>query len=62
MNYKFTPLGGKVSSSNDLGFTYGEMEINFDGEQNEQFNYMRVWKNDGKNWIILAEVANKIEK
>ena len=61
-NYKFNPLGGKISSSNDLGFTYGEMETNNGGMTKEQFNYMRVWKSDGKNWFILAEVANKIEK
>lgn len=62
MNYKFNPLGGKISSSNDLGFTFGEMEINLDGKTNEQYNYMRVWKKEGKRWIILAEVVNKIER
>lgn len=62
MNYKFNPVGGKISSSNDFGFTYGELEINFGGKTNEQYNYMRVWKKEGKRWIILAEVANKIEK
>ncbi|MCX6170805.1 MAG: hypothetical protein NTX65_15805 [Ignavibacteriales bacterium] len=62
IDYKFNPVGGKVSSSNDLGFTYGEMEISNGSMTSERYNYMRVWKNDGENWVILAEVANKIEK
>lgn len=62
MNYKFNPVGGKITSSNDLGFTYGEMESTIEGKPNGHYNYMRVWKKEGKSWIILAEVANKIEK
>lgn len=63
MNYKFNPKDGKISSSNDLGFTYGVLEIsNLNDKTIEQYNYVRVWESDGKRWIILAEVANKIEK
>ena len=59
MNCKFNPVGGKISTSSDFGFTYGVLEINFDGKTNEQYNYIRVWKEEGKHWVILAEVASK---
>ncbi len=62
IDYKFNPHGGKISSSNDLGFTYGEMEASNGSMKSEQYNYMRVWMNDGENWVILAEVATIIEK
>jgi len=61
MNFK--PVGGKISSSKDFGFTYGGLEItNQESKLSEQFNYMRIYKKNGKHWVIAVEVANKREK
>jgi ketosteroid isomerase-like protein len=59
----FIPAGGKISLSKDFGFTYGKYE-NTDLQKNikEQFNYLHVWKKEGKRWILLADVAKKITK
>ena len=59
----FKPEGGKISLSNDFGFTYGKYE-NTNAKKNikEQFNYLHIWKKEGKQWIILADIAKKIKK
>lgn len=60
--YTFNPIGGKISSSKDLGFTYGELTIsNADKNNNGNYNYMHIWKKEGKRWIIIIDVANKLE-
>lgn len=61
--YNFKPIDGKISSSKDFGFTYGELEIMRPdsaprGGSNERNNYMRIWKKERKRWIILVEVVN----
>lgn len=59
--YAFNPIGGKISSSKDLGFTYGELKISDSDEtKNGIYNYMHVWKKEGKRWIIIIDVANKL--
>jgi len=59
----FIPAGGKISLSKDFGFTYGKYEYS-DSQKNikEQFNYVHVWKKEGKRWIILADVSKKAGK
>ncbi|MEK6551983.1 MAG: hypothetical protein AABZ54_00850 [Bacteroidota bacterium] len=60
--YTFNPIGGKISSSKDLGFTYGELKISDSDEtKNGIYNYMHIWKKEGKRWIIIIDVSNKIE-
>lgn len=60
---RFKPLGGKISSSKDLGFTYGELEIKRgESNVNGRYNYLRVYQRIGKRWIITTEVVNKREK
>lgn len=60
--YIFNPIGGKISSSKDLGFTYGELKItNSDENKNGTYNYMHIWKKEGRRWIIIIDVANKLE-
>lgn len=61
-NYIFNPIGGKISSSKDLGFTYGGLKIaNSDENNNGTYNYMHIWKKEGNHWIIIVDVANKLE-
>lgn len=59
--YTFNPIGGKISSSKDLGFTYGVLTISDAENNNGKYNYMHIWKKEGKRWIIIIDVANKLE-
>ena len=60
--YTFHPTGGKISSSKDLGFTYGELKISGSDEiKNGVYNYMHIWKKEGKRWVIIIDVTNKLE-
>jgi ketosteroid isomerase-like protein len=62
LHYQFNPVGGKISSSKDFGFTYGELAVNnSETNSNEKFNYLRIWKKEGNRWIIVSETANKLK-
>jgi len=63
IEYKFKPLGGKLSSSKDLGYVYGELIISGGEEKsNGNYNYMHAWKKRGKDWFLLVDVANRVQK
>ncbi|MCL6097126.1 MAG: nuclear transport factor 2 family protein [Bacteroidetes bacterium] len=62
-HYSFKPAGGKISSSKDLGFTYGELTVSsVDDKSSEDYYYMRVWEKEKNRWVIVAEVIDKIKK
>lgn len=62
-HFIFKPVGGKISSSKDLGFTYGELTVSDEeNNSNQSFYYMRVWTKDKKRWVVAAEVLDKIAK
>ena len=57
----FKSLGGDVSSSNDLAYTYGR--VNASIEDNNSVvpytaNFLRVWKYEGDSWKIVIEVIS----
>jgi hypothetical protein len=57
----FSSLGGAVSSSNDLGYTYGRVTALI--EDNKSFvpyeaNFLRVWKYENNAWKIVIEVVS----
>lgn len=62
-DFQWEPLSGEISSSGDLGFTYGTYTIKFqapDGEwKTRQGHYLTVWRkqNDGI-WKVAADVGN----
>ncbi|MEW5844210.1 MAG: nuclear transport factor 2 family protein [Bacteroidota bacterium] len=61
--YSFKPAGGKISSSKDLGFTFGELTVsNATDNSSEDYYYMRVWEKEKNRWIIVAEVLDKSKK
>jgi ketosteroid isomerase-like protein len=52
-----------VSSSGDLGYTYGTYEVkrnNGSQTSTEKGNYMRIWKQQNSQWKIVLEVANPL--
>jgi ketosteroid isomerase-like protein len=53
---------GEVSSSGDLGYTYGTYEITDSKKPApiEKGNYLRIWKKHGKDWRVVLDVANPV--
>lgn len=61
--YKWEPYNGRVSSTNDLGYTYGKINVYKDAELKQKdyaLYYLRVWQNKGGGWKILIDVAVEI--
>lgn len=57
----FTSLGGEVSSSNDLAYTYGRVTASImDNKSLVPYaaNFLRVWKYEDKAWKIVIEVIS----
>lgn len=58
-----TYRGGFLSSSKEMGYTYGVMETNTDETQaGFETSYLRLWRfTDSNEWRIAVEVLNPIE-
>ena len=57
--FKFSPLGGAVASSNDLGYTFGRVRLEpiDDGlAKPADANFFRVWKVEDGTWKIVLDV------
>lgn len=54
----WTTVGGDVSRSGDLGYTYGTYEVTDGAKVTERGSYVRIWKNAGDQWRIVLDVAN----
>jgi len=53
---------GGVSSSGDLGYTYGTYEIK-SGAETESGNYMRIWRKQANGkWRVVLDLLNPIPK
>ncbi len=61
-NHKWETLGGKISASNDFGYTYGKAAYKKD-ENPALAYYLHVWKKDAENnWKLLVDVLNEVPK
>ncbi|HSK63087.1 MAG TPA: DUF4440 domain-containing protein [Pyrinomonadaceae bacterium] len=56
----WTPLGGDVSRSGDLGYTHGTYEITGASAAKvaEQGSYVRIWKKENGAWRVVLDVTN----
>jgi len=54
-----THMSGKAANSGDLAFTFGTVSRN---PEKPEFNYMKVWKLEGKLWKIVLDVLTGVEK
>ena len=56
----WTPLGGDVSRSGDLGYTHGTYEIadTAAAKEAERGSYVRIWKKENRAWRVVLDVAN----
>jgi len=61
--WTWTPSFADVSTSGDLGYSYGVYEVREKGGARtvtEKGNYARVWKKDGSTWKLVVDVANPL--
>lgn len=52
-----------VSSSGDLGYTYGTYRVTSKDSSEkllESGNYFRIWKKVGKKWLVVADLTNPV--
>ena len=56
----FFHMGGKAAPAGDFAFTYGTAGVNDDGSPT--FNYMRIWKKEGKDWKIVLDLLTPVKK
>jgi ketosteroid isomerase-like protein len=55
----WTPLGGDVSRSGDLGYTHGTYEITDPAAANvERGSYVKIWRKENGAWRVVLDVAN----
>jgi ketosteroid isomerase-like protein len=58
------PQDGEVSSSSDMGYTWGIYTLSFpidtSGNQSQKGKYLNVWKKDGGgNWRVIIDIGNQ---
>lgn len=61
--WAWEPAAGDVSSSDDLGYTYGTYKITASEpvpKLIESGNYLRIWKKDGGRWKVIFDLTNPI--
>jgi hypothetical protein len=62
MKQRWTPMGGKVAQSADLGFTYGKGTYARAGgtPADGELTYLNVWQKRGADWKLLLRVVNPV--
>jgi ketosteroid isomerase-like protein len=58
--WTWQPAFADVSSSGDVGYSYGAYQLKTADGKSESGNYMRVWKKQAGAWKIVMDVANPI--
>jgi ketosteroid isomerase-like protein len=58
--WSWEPEGWDVSSSGDLGYSYGTYVLQSSPSQTETGNYFRIWKKQGGVWRVVVDVANPV--
>lgn len=54
---KWKTLGGKSSKANDIAYTYGK-GIYSEGNSEESFYYVHVWRKEKDKWMLLYDIQN----
>ncbi len=59
VNFSWKPLDAKISSSEDMGFTYGIYTIKVDSLK-QQGTYVSIWVKDSEgNWKYILDSGNE---
>ena len=59
-NCEVSPIAGKISSSNDLGFTYGLLTVTDKENKTKKFNYLHIWQKDISGWKLAVDVIDEM--
>jgi ketosteroid isomerase-like protein len=61
-SWTWTPSAGDVSTSDDLGYTYGTYKLTGADRATviESGNYFRIWRKEGGDWKILFDLLNPL--
>ncbi len=59
-NVAYELMGGEVSPSGDMAYVYGTAKWSHEETpaENQPANYVRIWKKDGANWKIVADLLS----
>ncbi|HEY0430602.1 MAG TPA: DUF4440 domain-containing protein [Pyrinomonadaceae bacterium] len=49
-----------ASKSHDLGYTYGTYQLTQDAKTVESGNYYRIWKHQRGQWIVVADLLDRV--
>lgn len=62
IEWTWTPASADVSSSGDLGYSYGLYELRDKSTHavTESGNYLRVWRRIGSNWKVILDLTNPL--
>jgi ketosteroid isomerase-like protein len=58
--WTWVPTAADVSTTNDLGYTYGTYQLISGEKVQESGNYMRIWKKDRGAWKVLFDLTNPV--
>jgi ketosteroid isomerase-like protein len=60
--WTWEPLFADVSSSNDLGYSYGTYQLTKSDapEKVESGNYYRIWKRQGSKWQVVTDLLDPV--
>jgi ketosteroid isomerase-like protein len=58
--WSWHPAATNISSSKDLGYTYGTYELSQGKSATERGNYLRIWKRKNGKWKVVVDVANPL--
>lgn len=58
--YHFEQKGGRLASSDDLGYVYGTVAIAQSAQavSAHEGNYLRVWRREQEGWRVILDVIN----
>lgn len=63
INWTWEPAFADVSSSGDLGYTYGTYQIaskDAPSKISESGNYYRIWKKQAGKWLVVADLTDPV--
>ena len=52
------PQNGKVSSSGDLGYTWGNYTLKLTNGEVEKGKYLNIWAKENNEWRVIVDMGN----
>ncbi|HEX6223257.1 MAG TPA: hypothetical protein VFZ52_02540, partial [Chryseolinea sp.] len=55
--FEFIVMGGDVATSNDVGYSFGRVQLKGQKTELNRANFLRVWKIEDGTWKIILDVV-----